>query len=65
MPINEEYRFRKDFALLCDLFLFRPQRRRHGSEEKKVKKRERKDTTQTDKNCNQKMVVINESCSLT
>ena len=36
------------------------------AKEKKVKKkRERKDTTQTDKNCNQKMVVINESCSLT
>ena len=32
---------------------------------KKSRKRERKDTTQTDKNCNQKMVGINESCSLT
>ena len=41
MPINEEYRFRKDFALLCDLFLFRPQRRRHGSEGKKSKKKEK------------------------
>ena len=35
------------------------------AKKKKVKKRERKDTTQTDKNCNQKMVVINESCTLT